>query len=152
MLGNLLRGLDPIQKRYPYRYCVLPIVLYKFQLWYYNKVLFTYPLKVLRKMQRRAAIWITGVFWTSPILGIEAIAGLIPIHLHLQNRRFYLQVYLLPLNYIINSILDLRDSSNWEPYWLSLDKLIPRQCSIIKGCHKLHSACISTNSRPIFTN
>jgi len=84
-------------------------------------------------MWRRAAIWITGAFHTSPMLGIEAIAGLIPIHLHLQNGRFYLQVYSLSLNHIINLILDLRDSSNWEPHQLSLDKLTPRQCLIIKG-------------------
>jgi len=44
-------------------------------------------------MWRRAAIWNTGVFHTSPMLDIEAIASLIPIHLHLQNERFYLQVY-----------------------------------------------------------
>ena len=112
MLGNLLRGLDSIQKRCPYRCCVLPIVLYKFQLWYYNKVLLIYLLKVLRKIQRRVAIWITRAFHTSPMLGIEAIAGLIPIYLHLQNGRFCLQIYLLPLNHIINLILNLRNSSN----------------------------------------
>ena len=69
------------------------------------------------------------------MLDIEVITGLIPIHLYLQKLigRFYLWAYLLPLNYIINLILDLRNSSNQEPHWLSLDKLIPRQCSIIKG-------------------
>jgi len=36
-------------------------------------------------MQRRAAIWITGAFKTSPLEGIEAIANLIPIKLHLQK-------------------------------------------------------------------
>ena len=34
-------------------------------------------------MQQRAALWITGTFRTSPTEGIEAIAGLIPIILHL---------------------------------------------------------------------
>ena len=72
---------------------------------------------------------------TSPTLGIEAIAGLITIYLHLQklNRKFHLWAYSLPPNHIINSILNPRDSSNQEPYWLLLDKLTPRQCSIIKG-------------------
>jgi len=56
MLGNSLRDLEPIQKRH------------------------LYLLKVLRKMQRRAALCITEVFHTS--LDIEAIAGLIPIYLH----------------------------------------------------------------------
>jgi hypothetical protein len=36
-------------------------------------------------MQRRAALWIIGTFRTSPTMAIEAIAGLIPIHLHLSK-------------------------------------------------------------------
>jgi len=44
-----------------------------------------YHLKALGKMQRRAAIWILGVFKTSPSYSIEAITGLIPIKLHLQK-------------------------------------------------------------------
>ena len=49
----------------------------------YNKAFLAYPLKKLRKMQCRAAIWILGAFQTSPSFGIEAITELIPIHLHL---------------------------------------------------------------------
>src|SRR5215471_13810262 len=36
-------------------------------------------------MQWQAAIWITGVFCTSPTGGVEALAGLIPVHLHLKK-------------------------------------------------------------------
>ena len=74
------------------------------------------------------------MFHTFFTLDIETIAGLIPIHLHLQklNERFYLQAHLLFPNHIINLILDLRDFSNWEPHQLLLDKLLPRQCLIIK--------------------
>jgi len=36
-------------------------------------------------MQRRATLWILEDFKTSPLFGIEAIAGLIPIKLHLQK-------------------------------------------------------------------
>ena len=36
-------------------------------------------------MQRRAALWILGVFHTSSILEIKAIAGLDPIHLYFQK-------------------------------------------------------------------
>jgi len=36
-------------------------------------------------MQRRAAIWILGVFKTSPSEEIEALAGLILIKYHLQK-------------------------------------------------------------------
>jgi len=85
MHRNLSRGLIPIQKQLLYRSCVLLIILYGFQLWYYNKAPLAYLLKELRKMQRRATIWIFGVFRTSSSLSIKAVVGLIPIHLHLQK-------------------------------------------------------------------
>ena len=56
MLENSLRGLNSVQKRRLYRCCILPIALYGFQLWYYNKALLAYPMEKLRKMQRKAAI------------------------------------------------------------------------------------------------
>ena len=37
LLGNSLRGISPLQKCLLYRCCTLPIALYGFQLWYYNK-------------------------------------------------------------------------------------------------------------------
>jgi len=40
-------------------------------------------MKILGKMQRRAAIWILGAFKTSHTKGIEAIAGIVPIKFHL---------------------------------------------------------------------
>jgi len=36
-------------------------------------------------MQRKAALWITGAFHTSPTGGTETLAGLIPVHLHLRK-------------------------------------------------------------------
>ena len=83
ILGNSNHSINPLQKHLLYRLCILPIALYKFQLWFYNCALMTYHLKILGKMQRRAAIWILGAFKTSSLYGIEAIAGLIPIKLHL---------------------------------------------------------------------
>ena len=56
MLRNSLRGLIPTQKQLLYRSCVLPITLYGFQLWYYNKALLVYLLKKLMNIQRKAAI------------------------------------------------------------------------------------------------
>jgi len=44
-----------------------------------------YHMKILNKMQRYAAIWILEAFKTSPSYSVEAIAGLIPIKLHLQK-------------------------------------------------------------------
>ena len=46
VLGNLTRRLSPIHKHLLYRICVLSIVLYKFQLWYFKEVLLYQPLKV----------------------------------------------------------------------------------------------------------
>jgi len=85
IIGNSTRGLIPQQKRLLYRSCALPIALYGFQLWFYSKAPLSYPLNSLGKLQRRVATWILEVFKTSPLYSIEAIAGLIPIRLHLQN-------------------------------------------------------------------
>ena len=85
LLRNLTRGINPLQKRRLYRCCTLSIILYRFQLQYYNKAPIYYHLNILRKMQRRATLWITGVFRTSPTLGVKAIAGLVPIYLHLKK-------------------------------------------------------------------
>jgi len=105
MLGNSTRGLIPLQKQHLYRCCALLIALYGFQLWYYNKAPLHYPFNILKKMQHRAAIWIIGAFCTSPIEGIEAIVGLISIHLHLKKLydRFLLRRFLLFSNHIIKS-------------------------------------------------
>ena len=48
-----------------------------------------------------------GAFYTLPMDGIEAIARLIPIHLHLKKLydRFLLREFLLPLNHIIKSFI-----------------------------------------------
>ena len=83
LLGNSSRSITPLQKYLLYRCYILPIALYGFQLWFYHRTPLSYPLKALRKMQRRTAIWILGAFKTSLFEGIEAITGLIPIKLHL---------------------------------------------------------------------
>ena len=82
ILGNSVYGLVSQQKQILYKSYILSIAFYKFQLWFYNKVPLSYPLKELNKIQRRAAIWILGTFQTSPSFGIKAITDLIPIYLH----------------------------------------------------------------------
>ena len=135
MLGNSSRSLIPIQKRQLYRCCVLPIVLYSFQLWYYNKAPLTYPLKELRKIQRRVVLWISGAFFTSSTLDIKAIASLISIHLHFQklSSRSQLRVHSLPSNYIIKALLETRSLNDNKTHWLLLENLMPRQYTTIKG-------------------
>ena len=56
ILGNSTRGLNPCQKQLLYRCCAMPIILYSFQLWYYNKAPLLYLLRVMNKMQRRAVL------------------------------------------------------------------------------------------------
>ena len=86
-------------------------------------------------MQRRVALLILGAFYTSLSSGIEAITGLISIHLHLQklNDRFHLRVHTLPSNHIIKSLLEIRHMNDKEAHWLSLERLTPRQWLNIKG-------------------
>ena len=50
LLGSLIRGISPLQKRRLYRCCTLPIALYGFPLWYYNKAPTYYYFNILRKI------------------------------------------------------------------------------------------------------
>ena len=108
LLGNSSQGINPLQKHLLYRCCALPIALYGFQLWFYNRALMSYHMKALNKMQRRAAIWILGAFKTSPLEGLEALAGLIPVKSHLQKitKRSQIRPFKLPKNHILNNLID----------------------------------------------
>jgi hypothetical protein len=85
MLGNSFRRLSPRQKHILHRSCVVPIATYGFKLWYYCGSRCKGQVAKLTKMQHHAALWITGAFCTSPGGSAGALAGLIPIRLHLQK-------------------------------------------------------------------
>jgi hypothetical protein len=85
MLGNSVRGLDPMLKRLLYRSCVVPVATYGCKLWLNPFAKCKGLFDLYRRMQRRTALWITGAFKTSPSGGVESLAGLIPIHLHLEK-------------------------------------------------------------------
>ncbi|KAJ3570517.1 hypothetical protein NP233_g4354 [Leucocoprinus birnbaumii] len=85
MLDNSLRGLTPKQKRILYQACIVPIATYGFHLWYNDFAKCKGHLQSLTKMQHRAALWIIGAFRMSPTGRCEALAGLIPVHLHLRK-------------------------------------------------------------------
>jgi len=85
MLGNSTRGLLPLQKRLLYCSCIVPIATYGFRLWFFAKAPTKAQVSLLAAMQHKAALWILGAFRTSPTGGIEALAGLIPIQLHLKK-------------------------------------------------------------------
>ena len=84
-----------------------------------------YHLKALGKMQRRAAIWTLGAFKTSPLYGIEAIAELVPIKLHLQKLggRSQLRVHKLLPNHLIHSLIDPQSSVSTFQNFIHLDSL-----------------------------
>jgi len=99
-------------------------------------------MKILDKMQRRAAIWILGAFKTSPSEDIEAITGIIPIRFHLQKiaRRSLICPFKLTTNHILRNLMDdsppLPNISN--PH--SISSLTNHQRTIAKG--HLIDSCI----------
>ena len=129
LLSNSSRSINPLQKRRLYRCCTLPIALYGFLLWYYNKAPMNYHLNILRKIQWRAALWITDAFCISPTLRVETIASLVPIHLYLKKlyRKFLLWQSPLPSNHIIHSILSSNGSQEQKWYNASIDCLTAKQ-------------------------
>ena len=65
-------------------------------------------MKILDKMQRRAAIWILGAFKTLLSEGIEAMAGIIPIRFHFQKiaKRSQIHPFKLPTKHILRELMD----------------------------------------------
>ena len=146
LLGNSSRGINPIQKRQLYRCCILLIALYGLQLWFYNKAPMLYYMKILDKMQRRAAIWILVAFKTSPTEEIKAITGIIPIKFHLQKlaRRSQICSFKLLSNHIIRDLMDNVPNSFKKPNPHTVSSLMSQQKNITKGhlidsCNKAYS-------------
>ena len=135
MLGNLIYRLLPYQKCLLYRICILSIILYGFLLWYYNKVPLSYLLNELNKIQWRAALWIISVFHTLLSIGIETIAGLIPIHLHLckMSGRHQLWTSMLPYNHAIKLLLGKRHALLSYSHHLSLENMTSKQQQKIRS-------------------
>src|SRR6267154_1669675 len=84
-------------------------------------------------MQRRAALWITGAFRTSPNVGVEAIAGLIPIHLHLRKlaQRSCMRMLTLHPNHSLHSLSGMHAHITQKPQ--SVQRLSPPQKIKVKG-------------------
>ena len=104
-------------------------------MWYFNKAPLLYLLKKLRKIQHRAALSILGAFCTFPTLGIKAIAGLIPTHLHLQklSGRQQLRTATLLSNHTIKFLLENRHTNEICLYHLSLKNMTSKQYFKIKS-------------------
>jgi len=104
-----------------------------------------YLLKILGKIQRRAAIWILGAFRTSSTGRIEAIAGLIPIKFHLYKlaSRSQLCFAALPKNHLIKTLIENALNAYSKPPLHSINSLTDCQKSSIKdhlvdSYNKLH--------------
>jgi len=151
LLGNSSCGISSIQKQQLYRCCVLPIALYGFQIWFYNKAPLSYHMKLLNKMQRRATIWILGAFKTSPSEGIKAIVGIIPIKSHLQKlaKRSLIQPFKLPENHIIRNLMDDSPHHNNSSNPHAVGSLTNRQRNIVKGQIIWHFSFFRSSSQGV---
>ena len=129
MLGNSSCSILPMQKQLLYRMCILPIALYGFNLWFFKGAPIVRNINELKRMQRKAALWITGAFWTSPSDSIEAIADLIPITLHIRklNGRHHLRYGSILSTHAINSLLDSQHTKNHPPHKTTTSKLTDKQ-------------------------
>ena len=86
-------------------------------------------------MQWRAALWIIGAFQTSSSKGIKAIAGLIPImlHLHKLNGRHHLWYAFIPPSHAINSLINTQHAKGQPPYRIATSKLTTKQQTNLKS-------------------
>ena len=110
-------------------------------------------MKILNKMQRRAAIWILGAFKTLPLESIEAITGIIPIKFHFQKIAKRLQIcpFKLPTNHILRNLLDKSPSLPNTSNSHNIGSLTNRQRTLTKGylidtCNKTYGIFPSFSS------
>ena len=86
-------------------------------------------------MQRKAALWILGAFHTSPTGGIEALEGLIPIHLYFKKlvKRSCLRATMLFSQHALLSLLSARNSKGAHPHPQSLALLTNVQSARLRS-------------------
>jgi len=97
-------------------------------------------------MQCKAALWITGAFRTSPSDGIEAIAGLIPVtlHIHKLNGRHHLRYGTISSSHAINLLLDSQHAKNHPPHRVTTSKLTNKQWANLKSPIKDVNKCLDS--------
>jgi len=86
-------------------------------------------------MQRKAALWITETFHTSLTEGTEALAGLIPVHLHLRKLADRANLRIAPLSdtHPIQSLLSEDYVKQAEVYHCSVSNMAPALQSKVYG-------------------
>jgi len=112
---------------------------------FFKGVLIVKNITKLKKIQQRAALWITGAFQTSPSEDVEAIAGLIPITLHLckLNDRHHLYYASISPSHAINLLLDSQHSKNQSPHRAATSKLTAKQQANLKSPIKNVNKCLN---------
>jgi hypothetical protein len=79
-------GLTPKQKHLLYISCVQPIATYGLCCWYKPGIWhFKTNIKLLGLTHNQGARWITSAFRTTPVGGMLAVAGLMPLHITLKK-------------------------------------------------------------------
>jgi len=109
-------------------------------------------MKILNKMQRRATIWILGAFKTSPLEGMEALTGIIPIrfHLHKITKRSQICLFKLPDNHILKNILNDSPPQSKSPNSYNIGSLTTHQKALTKG-HLIDTSIKSHGIFPSFS-
>src|SRR5688572_13403828 len=86
-------------------------------------------------MQRRAAIWFTGAFNTTPTIAAEGIAGLMPVHIMLTWLRQHSigRAATLSHTHPLRALLGRRQGQGMEQHKMSLNNLTENQRHITGG-------------------
>ena len=92
-------------------------------------------MKILATMQRKAAIWITGAFRTSPTGGVQALAGLLPIHLHIRKLswRASFRTATLSATHPARSLMGAEYREAAEEHDAAISTLTPKQLAMVRG-------------------
>jgi len=86
-------------------------------------------------MQYKAALWILGTFYTSLTSEIEALAGLIPIHLHLKKlaKQSCFRTAMLSSQHVLLFFLSAHNSKSAQPHPQSLALLTDTQSAQLRS-------------------
>ncbi|KAF5318469.1 hypothetical protein D9619_010810 [Psilocybe cf. subviscida] len=106
-----------------------------FQLWYFAGAKNKTAIKTLNKMQQQAALWITGAFRTSPGGSIEALAGLMPLHMTLAklSSGSVTRVVSLSDTHPVRSLMSGRHLKPASPHACFIELMTPALKARVKG-------------------
>jgi hypothetical protein len=136
ILGNSSHGLTPKQKRTLYVSCVQPIATYGLCCWYKLGIRgFKMNIKLLNLTHNQGAHWITGAFRTTPVGGMLAVAGLMPLHITLKKQfeRSLIHIGMLHTNHPVLSLVERGKSKGLTLHTNSLKSQLARMRKVTKS-------------------